>query len=49
MTPDDHETWNIMFSGILARIEFLIGELEDEKSHLFFATQAHVNQIHLSY
>ena len=31
-----------VYSGILARIEFLIGELEDEKSSLFFATHAQV-------
>jgi len=31
---------NEKLDGILARIEFLIGELEDEKSSLFFATHA---------
>jgi len=38
---------NEKLDGILARIEFLIGELEDEKSHLFFATQAHAPEHHI--
>ena len=37
-----HEIACFVCSGILARIEFLIGELEDEKSSLFFATHAQV-------
>jgi len=38
---------NEKLEGILARIEFLIGELEDEKSHLYFATQAHAPEHHI--
>jgi len=38
---------NEKLEGILARIELLIGELEDEKSHLYFATQAHAPEHHI--